>query len=73
MTYEIIGILATIFILAGFMYSEERMIRRFNLVGALLYVIYGLLINSPSNIILNFAILAIHLYKLRKKEGDGHC
>ena len=73
MYYELIGVLATLLILAGFMYSEERTIRRFNVVGALLFVLYGLLINSLSNVLLNAILVLVHVYKLTKKEGESHC
>ncbi len=61
---EIIGIAATIFILIGFLFSGEKKIRVLNIVGAMLYIVYGILIGSESNIILNAALIIIHIMKL---------
>ena len=67
---EAIGITATIFILIGFLLSGEKKIRALNIVGAMLYVAYGILIGSVSNIILNGALIIIHIVKLhRMKEA----
>ena len=70
---ELVGIAATLFILAGFLFNEERTIRRFNIVGSVLYVLYGVLINSISNVLLNGLLIIVHLYMLNKKEGGSHC
>ena len=68
MNTEIIGMIATAFIVIGFMFSSERKIRIINAVGAVLYVVYGILIHSYSNIILNCILVAVHLYKLYSKN-----
>ena len=64
--YEAIGILATLFVLGSFLVDGEMKIRRINIFGAILFVIYGVLIGALSVWLLNGALLFIHIYKLRK-------
>lgn len=67
---EVIGLVATILIIAGFLLDGETKIRSVNIIGAGLYVIYGILIGSPSNILLNGILIFVHVYKLnRMKRG----
>lgn len=64
--YEAIGILATLFVLGSFLVDGEKKIRRINIFGAILFVVYGVLIGALSVWLLNSALLVIHIYKLRK-------
>ena len=41
---EIIGIVATLFILAAFSLNDKKLIRLVDSIGALLFVIYGIII-----------------------------
>ena len=66
---EIIGISATLFVLFSFLFSEEKHIRIVNIVGALLFVIYGIAINALSVSLLNLILIVIHIYKLYKNGG----
>lgn len=66
MNYELIGTLASIIVLLSFLISGEKKIRVVNIVGAFVFVIYGLLINAFSVWFLNGALVIIHLYKLKK-------
>ena len=50
---EIIGIVATLFILAAFSLNDKKLIRLVDSMGAVLFVIYGILINSLSVWLLN--------------------
>ena len=63
---EVIGIIATLFVLASFLTSGERNIRIINIVGALIFVVYGILIGALSVWLLNGALFFIHIYKLYK-------
>lgn len=65
--FEIIGTLASIVVLISFLCKSERKIRIVNIVGALFFVIYGILIGSFSVWFLNGALILIHVYKLIKK------
>ena len=66
MSYEVIGIIGTILILIGFLTNGEKKIRLFDMAGAILFIIYGVLIGSLSNILLNGILVIVHLIKLRK-------
>jgi hypothetical protein len=68
MNYEIIGLIGTLFVLISFAQTDILKIRAINLVGALLFVAYGILIGSVSNWLLNGIIVIIQVYKLIKKK-----
>lgn len=63
---EIIGILGTMFIIIAFILNGELKIRIFDLIGAILFVIYGITINSFSTILLNGILILIQVYKIYK-------
>lgn len=65
---EILGIIATLFVLAAFMLNDVKQIRIVDLIGAILFVIYGILIHSLSVSLLNGILIIIHLYKLIKRK-----
>lgn len=63
---EVIGIIATLFVLGSFLADGEAKIRKINIFGAVLFVVYGVLIGALSVWLLNGALLVIHIYKLQK-------
>lgn len=65
---EIIGIIATLFILLAFSLNDKKLIRLVDSIGALLFVIYGILINSLSVWLLNICLIIINLYKIKKNR-----
>ena len=65
---EIIGIVATLFILAAFSLNDKKLIRLVDSIGALLFVIYGILINSLSVWLLNICLIIINLYKIKNNK-----
>lgn len=70
MFVEILGIVASLFVISAFLFKNVKIIRLLDAVGALLYVIYGILIHSYANILLNTILIAVqiyHLHKLNKK------
>lgn len=68
MLIELIGITGTLFILLSFVKTGEKRIRRLNLVGSIIYVIYGVLISSFSTTVLNIIMIFVHIYHLKKHE-----
>ena len=48
---EFLGILGTLFIILAFAMNGEFKIRVFDMIGALLFIIYGITIKSFSNIL----------------------
>lgn len=67
MRYEILGTLASIIVLISFLMKGEKKIRIINILGAIMFVVYGILINAFSVWFLNGALVFIHLYYLIKK------
>ncbi len=65
---EIIGIIATITVLISFLMSTLFWIRVINIIGAVLFVVYGILIHSISTWILNSALIIIHVIYLSKER-----
>lgn len=61
---EWIGIAATCFVLLSFMQKSEVNIRRVNMIGSVIFVVYGILINSISVWLLNGVCIFVNLYKL---------
>ena len=71
MNYELIGIGGTLLILAAFLCNGEMKIRILDMIGAALFILYGILIGSFSNIVLNAVLIIIQVVKilrLRKKK-----
>jgi hypothetical protein len=66
MKYELIGLAGTLLILIGFMCDDEKKIRIFDMLGAILFVVYGTIIGAYSNIVLNGILIAVHIVKLSK-------
>ena len=66
--HEYVGILGSIIIVLAFAMKQEKYIRIFDMVGAALFVVYGILIHSFSNVFLNSILILINIYRLYKKE-----
>ena len=67
MNYEIMGTVASVIVLISFTFKNQKDIRTVNILGALIFVIYGLAINAFSIWFLNSALIIIHIYKLFKE------
>lgn len=66
MDYEIIGLTATAFVLLSFLMREVKAIRIVNIIGAIGFVIYGVLINSLSTWVMNGILIVVHIFYLLK-------
>lgn len=71
MNYEILGTIASIFVLISFLMKGEKNIRLINIIGAFIFVIYGILINAFSIWFLNSVLLIIHIIKLIKGINEN--
>jgi len=65
---ETVGLIAGAIIVVSFLSSTQRKIRLANLVGAAIFIIYGILITSLSLILLNICAVGVQIYKLRKER-----
>lgn len=68
---ELIGIAGTLFVLASFLMKDYRKTRVINIIGALLFVIYGLCIGALSTWLLNGILIFVHIYFLCKKDDSN--
>lgn len=66
MKYEIIGTIASIVIMLAFILNGEKKIRIVDLIGAILFIVYGVLIKSFSVVFLNGCLTLVQIYKLHK-------
>lgn len=66
MNIEILGWVATLVIIVSFLVNDIKTLRTFSLIGAILWVIYGFVIQSSSIVFLNLVIVGIQVYKLYK-------
>ena len=68
MSIELLGLLATLFIVLAFCNNDKKLIRLFDSIGALLFVIYGLITGALSVWILNAILIIVNAYKIIKKK-----
>lgn len=66
MNIEILGWVATLIIIVSFLVNDIKTLRTFSLIGAILWIIYGFVIQSSSIVFLNLVIVGIQIYKLYK-------
>ena len=66
---EIIGYIATVFILASLSVSNLRILRIVNSFGAIGWVTYGVLAGASSIVVGNVIMLLINIYKYRKEQS----
>ena len=63
---ELLGILATLVVLLGFTKNNIKMVRIYDAVGAIMFIIYGALIGSISVCLLNGALVIVNIIKLKQ-------
>lgn len=67
---EIIGLLGTVFVLISFFMKDVKKIRCVNIIGAILFVIYGAIINAVATWILNGVLVVVHIVFLIKDKQN---
>lgn len=72
---EVLGLLATLLVVVSFLFQSVVLIRVVNMLGAMLFVAYGLLIHSPSVAIVNMVVIVVQVLQLvklgRKARNDN--
>ncbi len=68
---EFVGIMASVFVLVSFVFKNQLIIRSINVVGCIVFVVYGLLIHSLSIWILNGILIFVHGYYIVKCIRDN--
>ena len=66
MNIEILGTIASVIVLISFLMKSEKKIRLVNIIGAIIFVIYGIGINAFSVWFLNGSLCLVHIYRLIK-------
>ena len=61
---EIVGWIATTFVISSFLINDMIRLRAINLIGAICWLVYGVMANAPSIIFLNVVIIVIQAFKL---------
>lgn len=64
---EIIGISASVLITLSYLFQGKKL-RLINLIGSVLFVIYGSALGGISIVLLNFTSIFVHLYYLLKED-----
>ena len=75
--YEILGIWASFFVLVSFLMKKIWLIRTVNIIGCVLFIVYGILTGAWSIWFFNAALLVIHVvflwvYYAKKKNLSTH-
>ena len=65
---EYIGYVAMAFIGISFLMKDIRKLRLLNLIGAGLFIFYGILLKQPPIYLLNSFILLVNIYYLFQKK-----
>ena len=74
---EWLGIVASAFILISFLFTKQTITRLINMVGCIVFVIYGLLLPTYSTAFMNGALFIVHIvylvkdYKSSKKNKSA--
>jgi hypothetical protein len=71
---EYLGISASVMVVISFLFKSPKWIRAVNIIGALLFIIYGYLISAWSVVICNFILLIIqtvYLLNIMQKEKEN--
>lgn len=70
---EIIGIIASVMIAISFFMNGEKHIRAVNMVGSVIFVVYGILIGSISVAFLNTVSIIVNtvkIYNINKEDNS---
>ena len=74
---EWLGLVASAIVLISFLTSNQIKTRIINMVGCVVFVVYGLLLPAYSTAFMNFALLVVHIVFLtkhflqrRKEKGE---
>ena len=65
-TLELVGWIATFVVIGSFLVNDMIKLRSINLVGATLWLIYGIIASSYSIIFLNIVVMSIQIFKINQ-------
>jgi|AntRauTorckE6833_2_1112554.scaffolds.fasta_scaffold00024_79 uncharacterized protein with PQ loop repeat len=67
---DFIGWVATILIIISFIFRDIYKLRLFSMIGAFLWIVYGIMANAYPIIILNVVVAIIQVYWLNRIKRD---
>ena len=67
---EVIGIIATLLVSASLCMKHIKGLRIINLIGSAIFIVYGVLINSPSILLLNGFAVVVNVYYLLQMKYE---
>ena len=65
--FEIIGFTGSLFVILSYIFKDMTKLRIVNMIGCVVWIIYGLLIHSYSTIFTNLVIMIIHIVNMVRK------
>tara|TARA_Y100001935_G_scaffold56541_1_gene47227 strand:+ start:98 stop:322 length:225 start_codon:yes stop_codon:yes gene_type:complete len=65
-TLELVGWVATFVVIGSFLVNDMIKLRSINLVGATLWLIYGIIASSYSIMFLNIVVMSIQIFKINQ-------
>ena len=63
---EIVGWIATFVVIGSFLINDMLKLRSVNLMGATLWLVYGIIAGSFSIMFLNIVVMCIQVFKIRQ-------
>ena len=63
---EVIGVVASLMVLASFLMKDILVIRLVNIVGAIVFIVYGVLIGAFATWFVNAALIVVHVIYIIK-------
>lgn len=67
---ELLGYIATFFVAASFLFKSIVHLRIVNSIGAVLFVIYGMIIDAYPVALLNAFLVCVNLYQLYRLKKE---
>lgn len=67
---ELLGYIATFFVAASFLFKSIVHLRIVNSIGAVLFVIYGMIIDAYPVAVLNAFLVCVNLYQLDRLKKE---
>lgn len=68
---EIVGFIATTLVFLSFLFTNIKLIRWFNLIGSIFFVIYGFGIGAFWTGFMNAGLVIVQIYHLIKLQKGG--
>lgn len=65
--FEIIGFIGSLFVILSYIFKDMTKLRIVNMIGCVVWIIYGILIHSYSTIFTNLVIMIIHIVNMVRK------